>query len=250
MTVIGSIGGAISTSLLSSFPLLLGDRDGLSRAVEKSIAYTALIMPAMAGGVIVLAEPLLLTLYGHSYGKAPLYASLTALGVMLAPLGSYVWGAYMASIGRTDVLLKAGILGALTGIPIYVSLTLTMGVVGYIVAGILDSLIVTTYLLTVALNQGVRVDLKSTFRMITPTVIALTTATPALLIPEDPLVRWILAPLIYTLTLAIVTPVITGSEMLSEMAVTLRRAGFIGSLIALAINIDVKVAGKIWGLRE
>jgi O-antigen/teichoic acid export membrane protein len=250
MTVIGSIGGAISTSLLSSFPLLLGDRDGLSRAVEKSIAYTALIMPAMAGGVIVLAEPLLLTLYGHSYGKAPLYASLTALGVMLAPLGSYVWGAYMASIGRTDVLLKAGILGALTGIPIYVSLTLTMGVVGYIVAGILDSLIVTTYLLTVALNQGVRVDLKSTFRMITPTVIALTTATPALLIPEDPLVRWVLAPLTYTLTLAIVTPVITGSEMLSEMAVTLRRAGFIGSLIALAINIDVKVAGKIWGLRE
>jgi hypothetical protein len=35
--------------------------------------------------------------------------------------------------------------------------------------------------------------------------------------------------------------------MLSEMAVTLRRAGFIGSLIALAINIDVRVAERIWG---
>jgi hypothetical protein len=83
--------------------------------------------------------------------------------------------------------------------------------------------------------------------MITPTIIALTTATPALLIPEDPLVRWILAPLTYILTLAIVTPVIAGSEMLSEIATALGRAGFIGSLIALAINIDVRVAEKIWG---
>ena len=247
MTVIGSVGGAISTSLLSSFPLLLGDRDGLSRAVEKSIVYTALIMPAMAGGVIVLAEPILLTLYGHSYSMSPLYASLTALGVMLAPLGSYVWGAYMASIGRTDVLLKAGILGALTGIPIYITLTLTTGVIGYIIASILDSLIVTTYLLTVASNNGVHVDLRTTFKMITPTIIALTTATPALLIPEDPLVRWILAPLTYTLTLAIVTPVIAGSEVLSEIAMALGRAGFIGSLIALAISIDVRVAERIWG---
>jgi hypothetical protein len=153
----------------------------------------------------------------------------------------------MASIGRTDVLLKAGILGALTGIPIYITLTLTTGVIGYIIASILDSLIVTTYLLTAASNNGVHVDLRTTFKMITPTIIALTTATPALLIPEDPLVRWILAPLTYTLTLAIVTPVIAGSEVLSEIAMALGRAGFIGSLIALAISIDVRVAERIWG---
>jgi O-antigen/teichoic acid export membrane protein len=247
MAVIGSIGGAISTSLLSSFPLLLGDKDSLSRAVEKSITYTALIMPAIAGGVIVVAKPLLLTLYGHSYSMSPLYASLLALGIMIAPLGHYVWSPYMASIGRTDVLLKAGILGALTGIPVYVTLTLTVGVVGYIVAGIINSLIITLYLLKVALSIGTHVNLRPAFKMITPTVIALTTATP-LLMAENTITSWILAPIVYAAILALVTPVIVGPEVLAEITAVLRRAGFIGSLIALAINIDVKVAEKIWGL--
>ncbi len=246
MTVIGSIGGAISASLLSSFPLLLGDREGLSRAVEKSILYTALIMPALAGGVIVIAEPLILTLYGNSYTMSPLYTSIMALGVMLAPLGSYVWGPYMASIGRTDVLFKAGILGAIVGTPLYVTLTLTTGVVGYLVAGILNQLIATLYLYQIALANGVHVDLRLAFKMITPTIIALTTTVP-LLVTDSILAKWVLAPLTYTTVLALVTPLIVGSGMLAEIATMLRKAGFIGSMIALAINIDIKVAEKIWG---
>ena len=248
MTVIGSIGGAISTSLLSSLPLLVGDKDGLSRALEKSILYTALIMPAIAGGVIVLSEPLLLTFYGHSYHIAPLYASIMALSVMLAPLGFYVWGPYMASIGKTTVILKSEFLKAVIGTPLYITLTLALGVIGYLVASIMASAITTIYILRVALGTEVYVDLKSAFKMMTPTVIALTTTTPLLLTLDNILLKWTLSPLTYGTILALVTPVIVGSEMLMEMTSVLRKVGFIGSFIALAINIDIMIAEKIWGV--
>lgn len=249
MAPVNSIGGAILASLLSSLPLLIGDKAGLVKAVERAVVYTALVMPALAGGVIVVAEPLITMLYGPSYSLAPLYTSIMALTVMIAPLGSYVWSSYLASLGKTTDILKAQLLGAIVGVPVYVALTLTAGVVGYLASNIIVSVITTLYMLKVAVGTGVNVNLGESLRMAAPTVIALTATIPVLYTIEPAMLRWILAPVVYTATLALVTPVIVGFETLNEMTLTLRKAGFVGALMATVINIDVRVAERIWGFR-
>jgi len=248
MAPINSVGGAILASLLSSLPMLSSDREGMLRVVERSLIYTSLIMPALAGWVIVVSEPLITIFYGPSYSLSPLYVTVMALGVMLAPLGSYVWGSYLASIGRTDEIFKAQVIGAILGPPIYIALILSAGVIGYLAAGIIVSAITTTYMLRVATSLGVKANLRDSFRMMTPTILALTASTPTLVAIESSLARWLLAPAVYTATLAIVTPVIVGPETLNSIASTMRKAGFIGALIATMINLDVRVAEKIWGM--
>ncbi|MFN4046128.1 MAG: oligosaccharide flippase family protein [Acidilobaceae archaeon] len=250
MTPVGAVGGAITLTLISSLPTILSRPQDLRDATREGALYTSLIMPALAGGVIVVSQPLIITLYGSEYSMSPVYASITALGIFLAPLGSYVIGPYMASIGATRTLMRIEVLGALISLPTYIILILNMGIIGYIIAGLITSLFKAIYALRIMGEMGVPIDVRENIKMVAPTIIALTTATPFILAPLDIMLKWILAPTIYAGTLALLTPLLVGEEKLALIARRFSKAGILGILIAHLINIDIRIATKIWGLRR
>ncbi|MDM7275599.1 MAG: oligosaccharide flippase family protein [Thermoprotei archaeon] len=250
MAPLGAVGGAITASLISSLPMILSSPQDLRVAAREGALYTSLIMPALAGGVIVVSQPLIIILYGGEYSMSPVYTSIMALGIFLAPLGSYIIGPYMASIGATRTLMRVEILGAIVSLPTYVILVLNMGVMGYIVAGLVTGLVKIVYALKIMGDMGVPVGVRENIKMIAPTVIALTTATPLILAPINIIFKWTLTPMVYAGTLALLIPLLVGEERLAMIARTLSKAGILGILIAFFINMDIKVAAKIWGLRE
>jgi len=246
---LNAIGGAIGMSLLSILPSLTSSNE-MSIATSKVIRITSLIMPALACSIIIVSEPLILTLYGPNYTMSPLYTSLLVLVFLYAPLGSLVWGSYFPSIGRTDISLRISLVGTAIGIPVYVTLTILAGVIGYIVSGLLVGLVQSIYALSIARSLGTRVDLKSNTVMLASSILALTSALPIILIVNNLILEFIIAATVYTIVLALTTPIIAGEDTLKEISQAIIKTKLIGPITASLLNVDIKIAMKIWGLEE
>ncbi|MEM2348908.1 MAG: hypothetical protein QXG64_04310, partial [Acidilobaceae archaeon] len=169
---------------------------------------------------------------------------------LYAPLGSLVWGSYFPSIGRTDISLRISLVGTAIGIPVYVTLTILAGVIGYIVSGLLVGLVQSIYALSIARSLGTRVDLKSNTVMLASSILALTSALPIILIVNNLILEFIIAATVYTIVLALTTPIIAGEDTLKEISQAIIKTKLIGPITASLLNVDIKIAMKIWGLEE
>ena len=84
------------------------DRGSLPAGLLRSLRYAAMVALPLAVGVGVLAEPLVLVLFGDQWRGAITAMQVMALWTVMTPIDMTIGTAYK-SIGRADLLLKLAI---------------------------------------------------------------------------------------------------------------------------------------------
>ncbi|MEM1868991.1 MAG: hypothetical protein QXU90_02660, partial [Acidilobaceae archaeon] len=64
------------------------------------------------------------------------------------------------------------------------------------------------------------------------------------------ILEFIIAATVYTIVLALTTPIIAGEDTLKEISQAIIKTKLIGPITASLLNVDIKIAMKIWGLEE
>jgi O-antigen/teichoic acid export membrane protein len=134
----------INTVLFPAFSKLNADKDaGLLQTVfASSVKYTSVFMVPATLAIMILATPMVNTLFGYlpsgdpKYAFAPYFLALTVAVNLFALVGNYSVGNFLAGVGETKLLMKQGILTLALGLPLAFILVPTYGVVG----GILGNL--------------------------------------------------------------------------------------------------------------
>jgi len=118
MFPIQNVTGILGRVLFSAFARLQDDHKRLGDACLRALAVISAITFPMMIGAMVVAEPLVRAVLGEKWLPAlPLFLVLAPLG-MLQSVGSPVGQIYLAS-GRTDVMLRMGIINSVVQIAGY-----------------------------------------------------------------------------------------------------------------------------------
>jgi len=182
----------ITTALFPAFSKIDSNSESkdLKTMFEASVKYGSFLVIPASIIVAVLSKDLVLTIYGRSYGSAPLYLSIYVGIFLLAGFGYLILGPLFNGIGETKQTLKITIVTAALFLPAAPIMAQAYGVVGLIVAFIASNLAGTAYGLNVAykkfhlkldLNSSLRIYLASAISII-PTLILLSAVNlPSLL---------------------------------------------------------------------
>ncbi|MCW4005356.1 MAG: oligosaccharide flippase family protein [Candidatus Bathyarchaeota archaeon] len=138
----------VSTVLFPAFAKLDPKEEPalLKKVFSSSVKYTSVLLVPATLAVIVLATPIVYTLFGQTYAEAPSFLALSAIVNLYAVVGNISLGTLLTGIGETTQLLKQSILSMALSIPFafiiipYLSgMGAFMGVVGGIVAILFSS---------------------------------------------------------------------------------------------------------------
>jgi len=125
----------ITTMLFPAFSKLdpQKDKETLRNVFQFSIKYASLLVVPAAALVMSLSEPAVSTLFGVTYGVAPLFLALLAVSYVYTAFGSLSVGNLINSQGQTTFNLYLTVLSAIIGVPMGLVLILNFGVIGLIV---------------------------------------------------------------------------------------------------------------------
>jgi len=125
----------VTTMLLPAFSKLdfRKDQQTLKNVFQYSVKYSALIVVPVSILVIVLAQPVISTIFGELYGQAHLFLILLSLIYLFSALGSLSIGNLINSQGDTKVNLKLSILTVAIGFPLSLVFVSQFGLIGLIV---------------------------------------------------------------------------------------------------------------------
>jgi stage V sporulation protein B len=135
LVLLGFITTPISTVLFPAFSKLdpLKENNLLKSVFATSVKYTVLLLVPATMAMIVLATPLIGTLYGAKYPDAPPFLALMAVFYLLSLIGLRSMGGLLSATGETRLLMKMSILSLLCGIPTAFLLVPSIGIIGMIV---------------------------------------------------------------------------------------------------------------------
>jgi stage V sporulation protein B len=133
--LLGFFIGPISTVLFPAFSKLASHSDvGTLRAVfSSSVKYTGLFVVPVALAMVVLAQPIIGTIYGDKWGAAPLFLSLYVLQYLWPLLGSLSLINMLYGLGETRLLMKLNLVTLCLGVPLAFLLIPLFEIVGLIV---------------------------------------------------------------------------------------------------------------------
>jgi O-antigen/teichoic acid export membrane protein len=121
------------------------DKETLKNVYQFSIRYASILVVPVAALVMTLAEPAVATLFGDTYGTAPLFLALLSITYFYTATGSLTTGNFIISQGKTKFIFHLTALTTAIGIPVGYILIMTFGVLGLIattlIAGIPSLLI-------------------------------------------------------------------------------------------------------------
>jgi PST family polysaccharide transporter len=104
--VLASISAVASQVLFPAFASVARER--LAEMVPRAVAYIAMIAVPLAIGIGVMAEPLVVTLFGEKWAGAAEAMTVLTLAALGTP-ASIIAGAACKAVGRADVLLKLSV---------------------------------------------------------------------------------------------------------------------------------------------
>jgi stage V sporulation protein B len=132
----------IATVLFPAFSKLRGERDAatLRRGFRLSVKFAAFLVVPTAVGFVVLAEPIVSTLFGSRYSSAPLFLALLAVGSLTSAIGGLSINNIFSGQGRTDINLRIALITLVIGLPLGLLLIPIYGIVGLIIAPLIASL--------------------------------------------------------------------------------------------------------------
>jgi O-antigen/teichoic acid export membrane protein len=142
VVLIGFFANPITTMLFPAFSKLdpLKDRNTLQNVHQFSVKYASLFVVPVATLVICLSETAVSTLFGTSYGDAPLFLALLAINYIFTAVGSLSNGNLISSQGQTRVILYLSSLTAAIGFPMGYMLIMNFGVLGLIITSLTSGL--------------------------------------------------------------------------------------------------------------
>ena len=138
---------AIPSAILPLFAIAVSKRMSkghFEKVCNKAISYSMLIMLPILAFIAVLSVPLVYLFVTKSYGSAPLYLALMAIGTMLDLFGVFLSSIITAG-GYTRKLMKYTAFSAASQLAALLVLTPLFGAVGTIVAVFFVGSIVSTY---------------------------------------------------------------------------------------------------------
>jgi len=126
----------ISTVLFPAFSKIdpHQERDLLRGVFASSVKYTALVLVPATMALMILARPMISTLFRERYASAPFFLTLYIVSNLFAIAGSQSVGSFLAGVGETKMPMKQSILTLTIGLPLAFILIPTFGVTGVILA--------------------------------------------------------------------------------------------------------------------
>jgi len=140
-------------ALFPAFSKLDPKSKQLNQVFRRSVKYAALLVVPASLAISVLSNDLVFTFYGTEYGLAPMFVAFYVLINLLTGFGRGVFLFLFNGIGRTDVVLKASLVGLIVFVPLAPLLVSLYGVMGLIAALLVSSICSVIYELINAIKK-------------------------------------------------------------------------------------------------
>ncbi len=111
------------------------DKQLLNTVFASSVKYASLFLAPATIALMILAAPLINTIYGDKWASAPLFLTLSIVGNVFVVLGSLSLSQLLSGMGETRMLMRMKALTFCIGVPLAFLLIPTFGIVGLIVVG-------------------------------------------------------------------------------------------------------------------
>lgn len=133
--LLGFVTTPISMVLFPAFSKVDPQKEGnlLRTVFSSSVKYTNLILIPVAMAIVVLAKPLIDTLYGNKWPYSPFLLSLSAAFYLLSLTGSRSMSSLLTAMGKTRLLMALSILSLCVSIPMAFILVPWLGIIGMII---------------------------------------------------------------------------------------------------------------------
>jgi len=135
-TPLGIVGNALGTAVFSSMPLLIGDNEKLSNAINKSILYTNIIIIPTALGLALFSKPITFILYGSSYSATPKYLFLILIPYVFNALASSAMTLYANTVGDTIFTGVVALVDTVIRASVAFEMINLLGILGYLLTSI------------------------------------------------------------------------------------------------------------------
>lgn len=175
----------ISTVLFPAFSKLSVENDSnlMQTVFAFSIKYTSILIVPATFAIMILSTPMVNTLFGYmpsgdpKYAFAPFFLSLSVAANLLALVGFFSAGNFLAGVGETKLLMKQGLLTLSLGLPLAFVLVPSFGVAGGIIGNIfagVPSMLWALY--WIWKHYKVKVDIRASAKIVTASLIAASVA--------------------------------------------------------------------------
>ncbi len=237
----------INTVLFPAFSKLDPQKDrGLLKIVyASSVKYTNLLLVPAVMAMVVLAAPLIGTLYGNKWLDAPPFLALSVVFYLLSLLGLRSMGSLLYAMGETKLLMEQSALSLILGIPVAFLLVPSLGIIGMIIGlpiAALPSTFIGIYL--VWKHYGVKPDFGASAKILLASFLA--AGIVYLLFTFFNAASWVLliAGAILFLVVYLITAPLVGAinqEDVNNLRVMLSGLGTISRLIEVPFTVMEKL---------
>lgn len=240
---LGALLGAISTAVLTSFPLISGDQALLRENARNIAVYSSAVFTAIGMCYLSVITPLVHILYGKSYADAPVYALLySASQVIPVILGSLVIGNYLLTIKAT---LLGGIIGVIRSVSIAIFTYLWVpfhGVVGAALAALIGSTLSSLIgLILVYKATGLLINVVDSVRISLPSMISFTIAYMISTRFARLLISFLTGLITYMTLYLIISPFFVKKSVIMKIAELACKLEYIGWIIKPITRIYLKL---------
>lgn len=178
LVLIGFITIPISNVLFPAFAKLdpKSEINLIKTVFASSVKYTNLLLVPATMLMIVLAAPLIGTLYGNKWSYAPPLLALSIVFYLLSLIGNRSMGTILTAMGETKLMLKTSILSLIISIPVAFLMVPSLGVTGIILGlpiAALPSTFIAIYLIWK--HYGAKADFGASAKILFASVLATVT---------------------------------------------------------------------------
>jgi O-antigen/teichoic acid export membrane protein len=240
LTPISLITGSLSTVLFTTLPQLVNEDYKFRDALNRAARYTAIIISPIAIALALFSKQAVYIVYGPQYGLAPLYLSIMAVSNLLAPFG--VVPMYLNIIGATRTTMALNIVSMLIGLPITWALLVHYGMLGAVIASLINGVLGTVIsLIVVRRMYGIVIDVMQVVKYWAPSLIAGALTYIVMRMMSNMWLALGVGSVIYLASLIVLTALMTNMEDLKNIADISRGINYIGPLVSRALNYLVKI---------
>jgi len=125
----------ISNVLFPAFSKLdpRSDSNLLKTVFSASVKYTVLLLVPATVAMIVLAKPLISTLYGNKWAYAPPFLAFTVAFYLLAVFGTRSIAGFLSAMGETKLIMKISVLNLILSVALAFLMVPVLGIYGVII---------------------------------------------------------------------------------------------------------------------
>jgi O-antigen/teichoic acid export membrane protein len=237
----------ISNVLFPAFSKLdpRNENNLLKTVFTSSVKYTVLLLVPATMALIVLAKPLIGTLYGNKWPYAPLFLALSVGFYLLSLFGNRSISSFLSAAGETKLLMEMSLLGLIISIPLAFLLVPSIGIIGLIIGlpvAALPTMFIELYLIWK--RYGAKTDFGASAKILLAS--ALAAVTVYLLLLFFTAASWILlvAGSILFLAVYLISAPLVGA--INQTDVNNLRAIFSGlGIISRLLEIPLKIIEKL-----